>query len=369
MSAGLEVRGYALRLRAPFPTARGLLRERRGFLVLARGAGGRLGLGEAAPLPPWTESLEACRAALREAAGHLEAPVAEPLVALARLDAAAPALARAPAARHGLALALLDLAAQEQGLPLADLLARSLLGGAAPRGSVPVNATVAAEEPAEAGRAARRAAAEGFAAVKLKLLGDAGRDDARVAAAREAIGAEVELRLDANGAWRREGAEARLRALAAWAPSFVEQPVPPDDLEGLARLRSLGIVRVAADEAAASPEGARRILAAGAADVLVVKPMALGGPDRAAALVADARRRGVLAVVACLLDGAVARAGALHCAALLPEPRPACGLATGALLAQDVARGPEVRRGRLEVPRGPGLGIGPQEIGEGAARA
>src|SRR5262249_40044149 len=59
------------------------------------------------------------------------------------------------------------------------------------------------------------------------------------------------------------------------------------------------------------------------------------------------------------LDGALARAAALALAAALPEPLPACGLATGALLADDLACGPEPKDGELDVSSAPGLGLAP----------
>jgi hypothetical protein len=57
------------------------------------------------------------------------------------------------------------------------------------------------------------------------------------------------------------------------------------------------------------------------------------------------------------LDGALARAAALALAAALPDPLPACGLATGELLAQDLGRGPAPKDGALELPAGLGLGV------------
>jgi L-alanine-DL-glutamate epimerase-like enolase superfamily enzyme len=97
------------------------------------------------------------------------------------------------------------------------------------------------------------------------------------------------------------------------------------------------------------------VLAADAADVLVLKPMALGGPDRTLDAARAARDAGADAVVTTTIDGVVARLGALHVAAAVPEV-PACGLATGSLLAEDLAPDPApVRDGSMAVPGGPGL--------------
>lgn len=349
----LEVQGYALPLRRPFRTAHGELRERRGFVTRVTDDAGRSGVGEAAPWPPWTEPFETCAEALRQAAARF-GTAADPDAAVLGLDDEFPQLAAAPAARHALALALLDLAAQRASRPLAEHLARTALRRPAPAGHVPVNATLGATEPRAAAAEALAAVQAGFRSVKLKLAGSAEQDLAAASAVRAAIGA-LELRLDANAAWSRPEALARAEELAALRPAYVEQPVPAEDLEGLRAVRAAGL-RVAADEAACTVARAARVLEQEAADVLVVKPMALGGPDRAMHVLSMAEQRGVPVVVTSLLDGVVARAGALHVAAMVRAPL-ACGLATGAWLARDVGRGPEVARGELAVPKEPGLGV------------
>jgi L-alanine-DL-glutamate epimerase-like enolase superfamily enzyme len=110
---------------------------------------------------------------------------------------------------------------------------------------------------------------------------------------------------------------------------------------------------VALDEslAGSAPE---RLLDADAADVLVLKPMALGGVDRAREVALAARERGVDAVVTTTIDAVVARTGAVHLAASLPDVRP-CGLATAGLLGADLAPDPApVEDGRIAVPEGKG---------------
>ncbi|MFP6639541.1 MAG: hypothetical protein VCC04_04795, partial [Myxococcota bacterium] len=61
--------------------------------------------------------------------------------------------------------------------------------------------------------------------------------------------------------------------------------------------------------------------------------------------------------VTSLIDSAWGRAAALALACALPGPRPADGLATGSLLAFDLAEGPTPRAGRLERPGGSGFGL------------
>jgi L-alanine-DL-glutamate epimerase-like enolase superfamily enzyme len=101
--------------------------------------------------------------------------------------------------------------------------------------------------------------------------------------------------------------------------------------------------------------GVDRVLEAGAADVIIYKPMVLGGVDRTVEAARRARVAGVEPIVTTTIDGAIARTAAVHAAAAIPEVRP-CGLATGALLRTDLTPDPApVERGAIDVPEGPGI--------------
>jgi o-succinylbenzoate synthase len=318
-----EVVPYRLRLLQPLQTSRGAIEFREGFVVLARD-GARTGRGEAAPLPGFgTETLEECRAEL--------------------MGASFDRLPQAPAARHAAELALLDLRCQREGVPLA-----MLLDARAAR-EVPVSALLSARTMPELAREAQQAVAEGFQTLKLKVGFDD--DFARAAVVRDAVGPRIRLRLDANGAWTREQALRRLGELSPLGIELCEQPT-----EDLAGLRGESPVRIAADEMAASAPS----LALERADVLVLKPMVLGGILPALRLGREALRRGLQILVTSSLDGAIARAGAVHLAAALLAggPQPAAGLATGRLLADDLCADLLApRRGSIHISDAPGLGL------------
>jgi len=348
---------FALPLRAPLATARGAIGERRGALLALEADDGRTGLGEATPIEGFgLETAERAREAL--AFLGVRALGADPRDLDPLLDDAARAAPDAPCARAAFDGALHDLAGQAAGLPLAALLARA--AGTAPRARVPLCALLAAGAPEAAAAEAHRAVRAGYAAVKLKIGAAGLADDVRrVAAVREAVGPGPAIRLDANGAWPRPDQALRaLEALAPFAIEWVEQPVPAGDVAALAAVRAAAPMPVAADEAAVDAASLARVLAARAADVIVLKPSALGGLRAAWAAAARAREAGCAVVVTTLLDGAVARAAALACAAALPGPLPPCGLATGGLLAADLARGPAPEHGSLATPARVGLGIG-----------
>ncbi len=355
---------YALPFRLPFATARETIAQRRGFAVWVSDGAGRWGVGEAAPLEGFgMESLDACAAALEAWRGALAGREWRPPGGwsphLAPGLDLLPDAHHTPAARHGVECALLDLAAQAAGLPLA----RWLHPGAA--ASVPLNATLGATASEEAARQARELVAQGFGTLKLKVgVGGDDADAARVEAVRAAAGPRVRLRIDANGAWSEAQALRMLRRLAPQQLEYAEQPVPATDLAAMARLSAAGPVPIAADEMASSEESARTVLEARAAQVLVLKPMALGGLIATLRIAALAFQYGVPVVLSTMLEGVFARMAAVHAAAALPAlaggrvPQPACGLATGHLLTHDLLPLPPApHQGEFAVPSAPGLGL------------
>ncbi len=112
--------------------------------------------------------------------------------------------------------------------------------------------------------------AEGITRVKMKVGREPQADPARVRAAREAIGPEAELFVDANGAYTRKQALAFAEAFAGSGVTWFEEPVSSDDLAGLRLLRDRGPagMAIAAGEYGYDLFYFRRMLAAGAVDVL-----------------------------------------------------------------------------------------------------
>jgi len=195
------------------------------------------------------------------------------------------------------------------------------------RDSVPVNALVDGPFLVQDVR--------GFPAVKVKVRDASG--VALVRAVRDAVGPDVGVRVDANGAWDVDTAVAMITRLAAFDLEYVEQPVA--SLDDLSKVRRRVDVPIAADECIRSLDDARRLRALDAADVIVLKQQPLGGV-RAALDVADAA--GVPAVVSSMMETSVGIAAGVALAAALPALPYACGLATLSALRGDVTRDPLV---------------------------
>lgn len=357
--AAVRVRPVTLRFAQPVRTAQGGFSERPTVLLELRDPAGCAGFGEAAPWPGFgTESVDAAAAALHAAGmqlagldlqpGELPEPVARELQ-------------DKPAARAALQGALCDLDARLQGKPLAGVLAAQAgLAAREPLQRVPVGALLLAADLDELRAEARHACGLGYRAVKLKLgAGPLDADVERARAVRESLGPQVALRGDANGAWDMAAAVAALDALAPFGFEYVEQPLAAADVAGLARLRERSAVRIAADEAVASEEGALMTIALRAADVVVLKPAVLGGPVSALALARQASAAGIATVFTHTFESAVGARQALHCAAAWGDATHAHGLCTDGLFAPDVAAPVACSSGWAVLERAAGIGVAP----------
>ncbi len=360
--ARAELTRVRLRLRAPIATARGPIDSREGTLLALTTESGLVGHGEALPLAGFgSESPDRTSETLSGLARVLLGREIEEIDAL--LDLVEVLAPDAPAARAAVDVALFDLAARAQGIGVAAMLARP----ERPRTRIEVNALVYAEQPEIVAREASAAVAEGYRTVKIKVGAHALEfDEARVAAVREAVGSEARIRLDANGGWKEREAEEAIARLAPYRIELLEQPVEARDLGGLARLSAGSAIPIAADEALAGGHAVDEIFARDAVSILVLKPAALGGLRASQRIAARARATGWGVVVTSALDSAVGLAAALQLATALPGPHLAAGLATGALLDQDLAKAPSPINGTLSAPDEPGIGVAPQR--EGLAR-
>jgi len=331
------VEPFSLSLATPLGTAAGKITDRRGLLI-GLTVEGHQGLGEATPLAGWTESYETCRRTLQSVVQADEMPPNRP-------DPT-----ETPAAAHSVDLAVCDGRARLANRSLAEWLHEQFVGSRTPAESVPVNATIGDGDVETTVAAATAAVEEGFEWLKLKVgARSVSADLDRIRAVDRAVGERARIRLDANGAWSRTEADRLLSELAVDI-EYLEQPLAADDLEGLAALRGHG-VDIAVDESL-SINSLATILDAEAADVAVLKPMALGGPTRTIETAMQAQSAGLTPTVTTTVDAVVARTAAVHVAAALPEVS-ACGLATGSLLSEDLAADPiEISDGHAWLPTG-----------------
>ena len=304
-----------LRYHSPIVTAHGTVEDRWTVLLTLVDEDGNIGMGEAAPLAGFTsDTVEAAESALRGwAADETD-------------DGDSPASVTARAAIDS---ALLDLGARIAGTTVHRLLAPESPDRLA------VSALATGGSPAAIATSAAAAVAAGHATVKVKVGTHGIHGDVdRVSAVRSRIGPDVRLRLDANGAWGVGEALRHLDRLAAFDIEFVEEPVA--GLDDLAEVRLSSPIPTAVDESARTVDDVSRAVEMGAADLVVLKPSAIGGPLEAARAAAIVRSAGLDVVVTSLMEGSVGIRAAAHLASAIGALDPAPGLATASLLAVDV---------------------------------
>lgn len=351
---GLSWRRYRIPFRRAFVTSVGSETVRTGVIIRLDGEDGLHGLGEAAPLGADVETnvVRLLTIVEREIAGIDVARLTE---VTSRLTATEPVLA---ALRCGLDMAASDLLAKAARIPVAEFL------GGCRRQAVAVNATISADTPDLAARAAGWAIANGFRCVKLKvgMMDSIAAECELVGAVRDAIGPDAMLRVDANQAWTPTRAISTIRELERFGIEFVEQPVPALDLQGLITVRKAVNTPIAADEPITSEHTARAVIESHAADIVVIKPMVVGGLRKAVEIANLARRVAVEAVITTTIDSGVGIAAALHLAAAIEGSR-ACGLATAELLESDLTLGTtQAIAGLMLCPGTPGLGVEIDEV-------
>jgi o-succinylbenzoate synthase len=237
---------------------------------------------------------------------------------------------RTPAAKHGIELGLLNLLSQLQGISISQLLANSFSGIV--RDQVAVNAVIGAIAPERAVSKAKQYIEQGYHCLKIKVgTKDFEMDLRRVEAVRSQVDAHIQIRIDANQGWSVTEAIANLKKLEFLQIEYVEQPVAASNLLGMAEVRRSQSIPVAADESVNNLTQLQQVIDTQAADIIILKPMALGGLITAHHAAAIAFKAGLDVVVTTTIDGAIARQGAYDLAAALPIKR-ACGLATEHLL-------------------------------------
>ncbi len=326
----IQFQPYRLAFREPFQTALGTLSHREGFVIEIRDRHNRIGLGESAPLASFgMESLDKTEEILKEFSKSL---VNAEIHHLHDIENLLRECDRTPAAKHGIELGLLNLLSQTQNISISQLLANFFSGKI--RDRVPVNAVIGAISTESAATKSKEYINQGYRCLKIKVgTQDFDSDLRRVEAVRSQVGNEIQIRIDANQSWSVQEAIANLKKLEFLQIEYVEQPVIASDLSGLAEVRRSQSILVAADESVNNLVQLQQVINAQAADIIILKPMALGGIITANRAAAIAFKAGLDVVVTTTIDGAIARQAAFDLAAALPIKR-ACGLATGHLLAE-----------------------------------
>ncbi len=143
-------------------------------------------------------------------------------------------------------------------------------------------------------RLCREAVADGFPQIKLKVGADLDEDVRRLALARETVGPDVRIAVDANQRWDVGAAVEWVRALAPYDLAWVEEPTSPDDVLGHAAVaRGIAPVPVATGEHMANRVMFKQFLQAHALQVLQIDATRVAGVNENIAILLLAARFGV----------------------------------------------------------------------------
>ncbi|MEO5817468.1 MAG: dipeptide epimerase [Gemmatimonadaceae bacterium] len=327
----------------PFVIARGGDSEYRVVRITVTDHDGAEGWGEAAPSKFYGETADTVVAIL---------PLLADCITYMdnwSLEAMEHALARCVrfngAARAGVSAALHDLVGKRLGVPLYKL------WGLDPLASPPTSFTIGIA-PDEATLRQRVADAEQYPVLKLKL--GTNWDERIVRVVRELAPQKI-LRIDANAAWTPKSTLRIVPLLQELGVEFVEQPLPPGDLEGLRFVRERSSLPIVADESCIDSADVAKL--AGVVDGINIKLAKCGGLREALRMVATARAHDMLVMAGCMVETSLGITAAAHFAPLLD-----CADYDGAaLLSDDPYVGATIDGGVIRLPDGPGLGVTPRD--------
>ncbi|MEP5569649.1 MAG: dipeptide epimerase [Halioglobus sp.] len=354
----MKVTGYRLAmlrvpLRTPFKTALRQVEQVEDVVLLLESECGKIGYGSAPATMAITgrdhlSILESLKNSLLPWVKQQEFGDLNSLLSL---------LALAPSynvnARSALEIAVFDLAAQIENVPLV-----AYLGGGSMQLSTGI--TISVGDPKTMVASARSAVERGFTSLKLKVGGNPEEDIARVTQVADVVGSTARLYLDANQAWSSDQAIAVIGALNAQGLSvdLLEQPVAASDLAGLMKVRLALDTPVMADESVFDAHDAARLIELGAADILNIKLVKSAGISDALAIADIAADAQVSCMMGCMLESSIGVSAAAHVAAARSSAIARVDLDAPMLCRQNPVVGGTLFDGpRVQLNASPGLGI------------
>lgn len=311
-----------------------------------------VGLGETAPLPSYSdETQEGTKTAIEKYLSpvvvgqdpfHLEEIVN-------RMDGVLRG--------HNFAKAAIDIAIWDI---LGKYLRRpvySLLGGCSnPKISVVGDIGIGEEEVMV--EEAARYAKNGHEVIKIKIGRDPVHDYETIRAIREAIGEKPKIIVDVNQGYTFDVARKILPRMEEFDLQLIEQPVPRQDLDAMARLSMMLRTPICADESVFTPRDAIEVIKKGAADVINIKIIKPGGLYNSRKVLTVAEAAGIPCLTGSNFENEIGTAASIHFNATFSNMKYASHL-VGTMLASDrLTREPLLpEKGFFEVPQKPGLGV------------
>jgi L-Ala-D/L-Glu epimerase / N-acetyl-D-glutamate racemase len=321
----------------PFGIARGTQSAYRAVWVRITDGDGVEGWGEANPSSYYGETADTVVAAL----GRL-APViadADPFDLDGIDQKLYASLKHNASAKVAISAALHDLVGKKLGVPVWKLW--GLDPAKAPRSSF----TIGIDKPEVMKKKIKEA--EQYPILKIKV--GTTDDESILEAVREVT--DKPIRVDANAGWTAKQAIASLPMLEEYGVELIEQPLHPDDLEGLGLVRNASSLPIIADESCRTAADIPRFV--GAVDGINIKLAKCGSLREALRMIAVARAHHMMVMVGCMIETSIGITAAAHFTPLLDV----VDLDGAALLKQDPFTGASIAGGNVTLPTAPGLGV------------
>jgi L-alanine-DL-glutamate epimerase-like enolase superfamily enzyme len=334
----LEAEVVSLRTKYPFKIARHEHFEVRTVLVKLRDEDGLEGWGEATPQRFYGETPETVLAALDLYSTALPEDPFKLEEAERRFEQL---LTGNNSARAALSTALHDLVGKRLGVPVHRMW--GLDGDRLPLSTF----TIGIDTPDMIRKKVREA--EEYPILKIKL-GSA--NDLEILQAIRDV-TDRELRVDANCGWTVKQAIRMLPVLEEYGVTVLEQPLPREDLDGLAEIRRHSRIPLIVDESCLTSADIPRV--AGKVDGINIKLAKTGSLREALRMIHIARAHHLMVMVGCMVETSIAITAAAQFCPLVDI----VDLDGAALLAEDPYRGATIHGGQLRLPDGPGLGVTP----------
>jgi L-alanine-DL-glutamate epimerase-like enolase superfamily enzyme len=253
------------------------------------------------------------------------------------------------AAKAAVDIALFDLLSKRDKKPLYEF-----LGGKKDR--IITDMTIGIESLETTVQRALEHAKSGFKALKIKVGLDLEEDIRRVSAVRDAIGPNIQLRVDANQGYTVEQAIKFCEVMETLQVIVVEQPVKAEDYAGLKKVAESSNLPVMADECVKSILDARKVAREGIADMINIKLMKSAGIHDAVMINRLAEAADVGTMIGCMGEIQLSIAAGLNFA-LSSDNVLMADLDSHFNLVDDPSSGLVFEDGCLIAPKRPGLGI------------
>lgn len=314
---------------------------------------GKIGFGEACAWEPefYGETLESISSTIEK----YVAPkiIGENVMNINRIMSVIDAnLARVTCVKEGIDLALHDLLGKILNVPV-----YTILGGQF-RDKIPVASEIGIDTPGTMAQNALDILKLGFRVLKIKGSDDMDLDVKRIKAVREAVGEDIELRLDPNAAWDVIGTIKTMKKVEGCFLQLLEQPIPAWDLKGMAHIRNNIGIPVMADESIRTPQDAVKIYEYGAADILNIKISKSCGLHLGKKIEIVAESLGLPCIAGTEIEPGFSLIAKLHFAASMKIHPLASEFTELSLLKDNILKHKiEIVAGCVKVPEGPGFGV------------